>query len=131
MQCLSAALRLCASEPGSGLSKSAIAIVASYGGFGKPAYAEFRKLMRLYFKQALVDGAFMGLKPLKKLDDYQYYIPKLETFLAKLHAFVLSGNEAKAKRMASFLSGFPAAYYRNDSEAMKDILYYEPLRFLE
>lgn len=131
MQCLSASLRICVSEPLGGLSKSAIAIVSDYGAFNKPEYAAFRKLMRLYFKQALVDRAFKGLKPLKKIDDYQYYLPKLETYLSKLQAFILSGNEAKAKRMSTFLVDFPAAYYRNDSEAMKNILYYEPLRFLE
>jgi len=131
MRCMHALLQVCLAEPLGELAGKAIPALQSYQDFGKPAYARFRDVMRAYFKSDLVERAFLGVKREKKLDDYQYYIPKFETYVARLALFMVAGNEKKAKRMASFLAEFPTAYYRNDSEAMKGILYYEPLRFLE
>lgn len=131
MRCAHALLQVCLADPLGELAVKAMPAVQSFRDFGKAAYAEFRGLMRGYFKSDLVDKAFFRVKREKKLDDYQYYIPKFETYIARLAMFMVAANEKKAKRMASFLAEFPAAYYRNDSEAMKDILYYEPLRFLE
>jgi hypothetical protein len=131
MKCLHAFLQVCLADPLCDLSEKAIALVQDYRDFDKDSFVDFRKLMRAYFKQSLVDAAFKGVKRLKKPDDYQYVIPKLEVYVAKLHLFIVGGNAQKAKRMASFLANFPAAYFKNDSEAMQNILYYEPLRFLE
>lgn len=131
MRCMHALLQVCLAEPLAELAGKAMPIVQGYGDFDRAAYAKFRSLMRSYFQGDLVDKAFLRAKRGKKLDDYQYYIPKFETYVARLSLFMVAGDEKKAKRMASFLAEFPSAYYRNDSGAMKDILYYEPLRFLE
>ena len=131
MKCLSCLLRVCENDPLCELAKRSIAILQDYHDFDKASRDDFRGLCEDYFGRRPAAAPFKGLRRLKKIDDYQYIIPKLESYVAKLHTFIAGGKGQKARRMAGFLKEFPAAYYRNDFEGMQAILYYEPLRFLE